>query len=123
VHELCKDWILDFLDFLDPTPAASNRIRNEVFFALAGAGLNLDFMFAGKTSLVVCLTYIYQELNRSRFACVMLVPDQEWIRSQNLQNRIGSGLKKFRVHTLLVHMHTFLIMLEARLSLSSETKT
>ena len=30
-------------------------------------------MFAAKTLLVVCLTYIYAESNRSRIACVLLV--------------------------------------------------
>jgi len=44
--------------------------------------------------LVVCFPYTYAESNRNRIACVMLVPDQERIRIENLQNRIGSGLKK-----------------------------
>jgi len=35
---------------------------------------------------------IYAESNRSRTACVMLVPDPGRIRVENLQNRIGSGL-------------------------------
>jgi len=46
-----------------------------VFFAVAEAGL--DFVLAEKTLLVGCLTYIYAESNRSRIACVMLVPDPD----------------------------------------------
>ena len=47
------------------------------------------------------LSYIYAGSNRSRIACVMLVPDPVRTRIQNLQNRIGSGLKKIRVRTPL----------------------
>jgi len=50
------DWILDFLIW---TPAPCNRIRSGVFFSAAGAGL--DFVFVGKTLLVVCLIYINAE--------------------------------------------------------------
>ena len=39
--------------------------------------------------------------SRRRTASVMLVPDQERIRIENLQNRIRSGLKKIRVRTPL----------------------
>jgi len=37
------------------TPVASNRIRSEVFFAVAGVGMDLDFVFSEQTVLVVCL--------------------------------------------------------------------
>ena len=77
-----------FLIFWIRSPTASNRIRSEVFFAIAGA--RVDFVFAEKTLLVLCFTYIYAESNRSRIACVMLVPDLKRIRIESLQNRIGS---------------------------------
>ena len=66
-------------------------------------------MFAEKTLLVVCLTFMYAESNRSRIACVMLEPDPERIRIENLQNRIGSGLKKIRVRIPLVCSSNVLI--------------
>jgi len=50
------EWILDFWI---RTPAASNRIKSEAFHAAAGVGLDLDFVFADKTLLFVCFTYIY----------------------------------------------------------------
>jgi len=55
--------------------------------------LNLDSLFTEDTLLVVCLTYIHTEWNRSRIACVMLLPDPEQIQIENLQNRSGSTLK------------------------------
>jgi len=64
------------------------------FFVVAGSGLALDFAFVEKILLVVCLTYIYAESNKSRITCVILVPNPEGIRIENLQNKIGSGLKK-----------------------------
>jgi len=73
------------------TPATSNRTRSEFFSAAAGSGL--DFVFAEKTSLVVCLNYIKPESNRS-WISFSLVSNPEWILIQNLQNRIGSGIKK-----------------------------
>jgi len=42
------DWILIFLV---RTPAASNGIRSEVFFPVAGSGFDLDFVFTEKTLL------------------------------------------------------------------------
>jgi len=50
----------------------------------------LDFVFAEKTLLNVCLTYIRTESNRSRIACFSLIPDPERIWIQKLKNRIGS---------------------------------
>jgi len=61
----CVDRILFF--FIRP-PAASNRIRSDVFFPATGSGLG--FVYTGKTLLVVCLTYIYPDSYRSRIACV-----------------------------------------------------
>jgi len=58
-------WILDF--WIRP-PTASNRIRSEVIFPVAGSGLDLDFVFTEKTLLVLCLTYIFPDSNRSRIA-------------------------------------------------------
>ena len=68
VAEVWTDWILDFLD---RTLAASSRIRSEVFFA--EAELDMNFVFADNTFVVLHLTYIYAESNRSRIACVYRV--------------------------------------------------
>ena len=97
---MSRDWILDFLD---PAPAASNRIRSEVFFAVTGAAPGLDFVFAEKTLLVACLTYSKPESNRIRIACVSLVPDpermgskfakQDWIRAKKKQSPHTSNIK------------------------------
>jgi len=57
-----------FWIFSNRTPAASNRIRSEVFFPAAGSGLDLDFVFTEKMLLVVCLSYIFPDSNRSRIA-------------------------------------------------------
>ena len=46
------------IGFFDPAPAFSNRIWSEIFFAVAGSGLDLDFAFAEKTLLVASLNYI-----------------------------------------------------------------
>jgi len=59
-----------FLTFWNRTPAASNRIRSEVFFSVVGSGLDLDFVFTEKTLLVVYMSYIYPDSNKSRIACV-----------------------------------------------------
>jgi len=59
--------------------------------------LDLDFVFAEETLLVLCLTYIYAESDKSRI--VRLVADAEQILIDNSQNRIGSGLKNIRVRT------------------------
>jgi len=47
-----------FWIFWTQTPAASNRMGIEVLFAVAGSGLDLDFVLAEKTLLVLCLTCI-----------------------------------------------------------------
>jgi len=59
-----------FWIFSNRTPAASNRIRSEVFFPAAGSGLDLDFVFTEKMLLVVCLSYIFPDSNRSRIAWI-----------------------------------------------------
>jgi len=64
--------------------------------------LNLDSLFTEDTLLVVCLTYIHRESNRSPIACVMLLPDPKRIKIENLQNRNGSTLKNIRVRALLL---------------------
>jgi len=56
------DWILDFLD---PDAGCFQQDRTEVFFPEAGSGLDLDFVFTEKMSLVVCLTYIFPDSNKS----------------------------------------------------------
>ena len=61
--------------------------------------MDLDFVFAEETLLVLCLTYIYAESDKSRI--VRLVADAEQILIDNSQNRIGSGLKNIRVRTLV----------------------
>ena len=50
VPKVCMDWIFDFLD---PAPAASNRIMSEVFIPLSGSGLDLDLCLLKKTLLFV----------------------------------------------------------------------
>jgi len=55
-----------FLTFWIRTPVASSRFMSVVIFPVAGSGL--DFIFAEKMLLVVCLTYIYPDSNRSRIA-------------------------------------------------------
>jgi len=54
------------------TPAASNRIRSEIFSGAAGSGLY--FVFVEKTLLVVCLAYIQLDSNRNPIAFISLVP-------------------------------------------------
>jgi len=43
---MCMDCISDFFD---PAPPASNGIRSEVFIAVDGDGLDLDYLFAENT--------------------------------------------------------------------------
>ena len=81
-------WIFGSGLLLPPT-----RSGVRVFFVMAGTGLDLDFVIAKQTLLVGCLTYVYAESNRSRISRVVLRQDPERIRIDNLQNRIGSGLK------------------------------
>ena len=52
------------------SPAAFKQVRMEVFFAVAGPGLYLAFVFDENVLLVVCLTYINAESNTSRIAYV-----------------------------------------------------
>ena len=78
------------------TPAASNRIRSEVFFAVA----RVDFVFTEKMLLVVLDLFMQSQTGLGLF--VMFVPDRELIRIENSQNRIGSGLKN-RVPIALAH--------------------
>jgi len=51
------DWILDFLD---PDPPAYNRIRSEVFFAVAGADLIWTFCLLKKRYWLVALLNLYE---------------------------------------------------------------
>jgi len=99
--EVCMDWILDFLK-LDS--GYFHRDQEWGFLSVVESGLDLGFVFTEKTLLVVYLTYIYPDSNRSQTAWILLVPDPDWIRIHSLQNRIGSGLKKIRVQTPLAHM-------------------
>ena len=62
---------------------------------------NVFFALTDKTLLVFYFTDIHPDSNRSRIPWIWLVPEPEWIRIQNLKNRIGSGLKKIRVRTPL----------------------
>ena len=59
------DWILDFLD---PAPAASNKIGTKVLLPVAGSGLDLDFVFNEKMLLVIPLICLYPCSSRSRIA-------------------------------------------------------
>jgi len=40
------------------------------------------------------MTFIDAESNRSRIACMMVVAELDWMRIQNLPNRIEGGVKK-----------------------------
>jgi len=40
------------------------------------------------------MTYIVAESNRSRITCIMVVTESDWMRIQNLPNRIECGVKK-----------------------------
>jgi len=75
----------------------------EVFFAAAETGLDLDSAFTEKTLLVVCLSCVYADSNRSRIAFVMLVPNPGRIQIVNLQTRIGIRAQRTRVRTPPVH--------------------
>ena len=78
------------LDFLDPDSCCIQHVQSKVFVAVAGGGM--DFVFAEKTLLVVCLADTNPESNSSRIACVMLAPDPEQIG--NFRNRIGTSDKQ-----------------------------
>jgi len=64
-------------------PAASNRIRSEVFFPVAGSGLELDFVFTEK-NVAVCLVDIYLPGRKQESDCL----HGSWYRI-----RIGFGFK------------------------------
>jgi len=40
------------------------------------------------------MTYIDAESNKSRITCIMVMAESDWMRIQNLPNRIGCGVKK-----------------------------
>ena len=40
------------------------------------------------------MTFIQAESNRSQITCIMVVTESDWMRIQNLPNRIGCGVKK-----------------------------
>jgi len=40
------------------------------------------------------MTFIDAVSNRSRITCIMVVAKSDWMRIQNLPNRIGCGVKK-----------------------------
>jgi len=48
------------------------------------------------------MTFIDAESNRSRITCITVVAESDWMRIQNLPNRIGCGVKKSRVCTPLL---------------------
>jgi len=50
----------------------------------------------------ICMTYIDAESNRRQITCIMVVTESDWVRIQNLPNRIGCGVKKNRVRTPLM---------------------
>jgi len=52
------------------TPTTSNGIRSEFFFTAAGAGLDLDFVFAVKTILVVCMICTVFTRSQARAHCL-----------------------------------------------------
>jgi len=45
------------------------------------------------------MTFIDAESNRSRITCIMIVAESDWMRIQNLPNRIGCEVKKQSPHT------------------------
>jgi len=49
----------------------------------------------------MCMTFVDAESNRSQITCIMVVAESDWMRIQNLPNRIGCGVKKNRVRTPL----------------------
>jgi len=55
------------------------------------------------------MTYIDAESNRSRIVCIMVVAESDWMRIQNLPNRIGCGVKNIRVRTPLIYIYTVAI--------------
>jgi len=80
-----------FWIFWIQTPAASNRIRSEVFFPVAG----LDLVFT-KINITVCLVDLYLPGLKQELDCLNLVgtesgldskfAKQDWIRTQENQS-------------------------------------
>jgi len=62
------------------------------------------FVFLKKRYKLFFFTFIKLESNRIRIACVSLVPDPGRIWIWNLQNMIGSELKRIRIRRPLFHM-------------------
>jgi len=48
------------------------------------------------------MTFIDAESNRSLIACIMVVAESDWMRIQNLPNRIRCGVEKSRGRTPLL---------------------
>jgi len=48
------------------------------------------------------MTLIHAESNRSRITSIIVLTESEWMRIQNLSNKIGCGVKKNRVRTPLL---------------------
>ena len=74
------------------TQAASNRIRSEVFFAVAWYGLDLYFVFTEKNVAGSLLDLYFPRLKQESDCLVLVGTGSGWL--QNSKNRIGSGLKK-----------------------------
>jgi len=74
------------LHFLDLDSGASNRNRSEIFFPVAGTGLDLAFGVYCR-NVTGCLLDLYLPEPKQE-------SDFDWIRIKNLQNRIGSGVKR-----------------------------
>jgi len=83
------DWILDYLY---RTPL-SIRVGSESFSAVAETKLDLNFVFAEKTFLVVCLTSVFCG-GKQKSDCLCHVGTRSGAVSEKLQNRIGSGVKR-----------------------------
>jgi len=66
------------------------------YFASNLIQIRFGFLSTEKILLVVCLTCINPDSNRSRISWIWLAPDPDWIWIQSLQNGIGSALKKIQ---------------------------
>ena len=98
--EVHMDWILDCLD---PDSGCFQQDQEWGFLSCSRIRIGFGFcVYWKKTLLFVWFTYIYPDSNRSRIAWMVVGTGSGWIRIQNLQNRIGSGLKKIRVRTPLL---------------------
>ena len=88
-------------DFLDPDSCCLQQDQEWGFFVYRSRiGFGLFVCWKNVTGCL--LDYIYAESNRSRIAYVSLLPTPVRIWTENLENRIGSGLKKTRVPTPLL---------------------